>query len=172
MGFTKNDTAEPIKTAQTLASFGNLFNNQSTALNNSWFTAAQPEVLQSQMPMQDYISSQMDQIVQPTSVINNSTLDFSNYNDMIKTNLEAAKYAFNKQKLFDNTPMGKLAPYVKGFSGLASGISSLAGIWSGFQQLDLMKDQVAIAKDKWATTKEEMNRIKGVRKKLTSDYMA
>jgi len=59
---------------------------------------------------------------------------------------------------------------LKGFGQAASGLSSLAGIYLGFQQLDIMKDQSKIAKDQWKETKSEMNRIKGVRTKLNAEY--
>ncbi len=68
--------------------------------------------------------------------------------------------------------MGKAEPYVQGFSGIASGLGSLANIYTGFKQLGMMEDQLDIAKDQWAETKSELARVKGVRDKLNSSYMA
>lgn len=56
------------------------------------------------------------------------------------------------------------------FSSIAGGFSSLANIYLGFQHMDIMKDQNKIAKDQWKETKLEMNRIKGVRNRLNSEY--
>ena len=180
MGFVKNNQSSPNTNNQSLIPFGNIMNNNQlqTPFSQDYFSnqmnfVNQPnQVLQSQMPAQDYIDGQMSLITQPAQTNVNTGVDYNAYNDMIKADTASANYALNKQKAFDNSLIGKASPYVKGFAGLASGVSSLAGIWAGFQQLNLMKDQVNIAKDKWATTKAEMNRIKGVRDKLTSDYMA
>lgn len=59
-----------------------------------------------------------------------------------------------------------LAPAVQGIQAL----SSLSGMYLGFQNLKLQKQQLGIAKDQWATTKKEMARIAGVRKNLNASY--
>ena len=53
---------------------------------------------------------------------------------------------------------------------LLGGVSSLAGMFMGFKQLGIMEDYLGIAKEQWAKTKEEMERISGVRQKLNSQY--
>jgi len=79
----------------------------------------------------------------------------------------------NKAKIdYQNSFMGKASPYVEGFANIAGGLASLAGIYTGFKELGMAEDQLDIAKEKWAVTKDEMNRIKGVRDKITLDYMA
>ena len=60
-----------------------------------------------------------------------------------------------------------LSPALKGIGALGS----LANIWMGFQGLDLAKQQLGLAKEQWATTKDEINRIKGVRNKLNQQYV-
>ena len=74
---------------------------------------------------------------------------------------------FNQQQ-----GMGGFMGGMKGLGSLMGGLSSLAGIFMGFKQLDLMKEQLGIAKDQWNTTKEELNRIRGVRKRLGNEYMS
>jgi hypothetical protein len=73
---------------------------------------------------------------------------------------------------YQNSFMGQAQPYIQGFSGIASGLGSLANIYTGFKQLGMMEDQLDIAKDQWAETKSELARVKGVRNKLNSSYMA
>ena len=90
------------------------------------------------------------------------------YQQMADTN----KYWMDRQKAFDSSFMGQASPYIKGFAGITQGLGSLANIYTGFQQLDMMRDQLDIAKDQWAETKNELNRIKGVRNRLNTQYMA
>lgn len=59
-----------------------------------------------------------------------------------------------------------LAPVMQGIQGL----SSLGGMYLGFQNLKLQKKQVGLAQEQWATTKKEMERIAGVRKNLNASY--
>lgn len=61
-----------------------------------------------------------------------------------------------------------LKPVTQGIQGL----SSLANIYLGFQQLDMMKQQLGIAKEQWATTKAEIARINQARKNITKAYFA
>jgi hypothetical protein len=49
--------------------------------------------------------------------------------------------------------------------------SGLANIYLGFQQYDIAKDQLGLAKEQWATTKAEIDRINTTRDKLSSQYM-
>ena len=59
-----------------------------------------------------------------------------------------------------------LSPILKGVQGLGS----LANIYMGFKGLDLAKQQLGLAKEQWATTKDEINRIKRVRQKINKQY--
>jgi len=93
-------------------------------------------------------------------------------NDSIRSSTKARDYDLAKAKAFDESFLGKASPYISGFSNIASGLGSLANIYTGFQQLDMMKDEIDIAKQKWATTQQEIARIQGVRDKLSADYMA
>jgi hypothetical protein len=68
--------------------------------------------------------------------------------------------------LFGGSSMGG------GFGSLLGGLSSLAGIFLGFQQYKLMKEQLGIAKDQWNTTKEEIEHIRNVRSNLSNQYSA
>jgi hypothetical protein len=91
-------------------------------------------------------------------------------NPMIQSYQDALKYALGKQKAFDNSFIGQMSPYISGFANVAQGLGSLASIYSGFQMLDMYGDQLDIAKDQWATTKEELNRVRNVRNKLNESY--
>ncbi len=71
-----------------------------------------------------------------------------------------------------NTEPSGFMQGMKGFGQVAGGLSSLAGIYLGFEQLDIAKDQNKIAKSQWKETLAEMNRIKGVRTKLNAQYKA
>jgi len=83
---------------------------------------------------------------------------------------ESSKYWLDKNKAFDNSFMGQASPYLKGFSTLTQGLGSLASIYSGFKMMDMYGDQLDIAKDQWATTKQELARVQGVRNKLNAEY--
>jgi hypothetical protein len=69
-----------------------------------------------------------------------------------------------------DSPIYQMQPYLQGFGQLMSGIGSLANIYSGFKQLDMMDEQLGMAKEQWATTKQELARIQGVRDKLNASY--
>jgi len=83
-------------------------------------------------------------------------------------------YDLNNQMIKDRmgSTMYKMQPYIKGFGDIASGLGSLANIYAGFQQLGIAKDQLNMAKEQWATTKDEINRIRNVRNTLNTNYMA
>lgn len=73
---------------------------------------------------------------------------------------------------FDMTKfMNELNPYISAGSKFVTGISSLGSLYLGFKQLDMAKDALSIAKEKWAMTKDELNRIKQTRDRLTKSYM-
>ncbi len=54
---------------------------------------------------------------------------------------------------------------------MLSGIGSIGNIALGFKGLGLMEDQVDLAQDKWGETKAELNRMRGTRNKLNTNYM-
>ena len=83
--------------------------------------------------------------------------------------------------MFDQTAMQQqpqwvndyLNPALKGIGGLAT----LGNLYMGFQGMQnqnkymgMMKDQLSMAKEQWQTTKDEINRIKEVRKKINASY--
>jgi hypothetical protein len=103
--------------------------------------------------------------------IDNANIDFTQLNNEDIATLNMARN-MGGQAAFDGSLIGQSMPYIKGFAGLTSGLGSLAGIYSGFKQLDIMEDQLDIAKDQWKETKKELARVKGVRNKLNTSYMA
>ncbi len=109
---------------------------------------------------------------------NNNTIN--GFNSMNNTGLQTAQTDFlntqndwYKQQMANQNSFGsQMQPYMQGFANIAGGASSLASIYTGFQQLDLMDRQVGIAEEQWAETKSELTRVKGVRDKLNTSYMA
>ena len=61
--------------------------------------------------------------------------------------------------------------YLKPASQALSALSSLGNLFLGYKQYGLAKQQMGLAKEKWNMTKDELNRIKGLRSKLTKQYM-
>lgn len=59
-----------------------------------------------------------------------------------------------------------MAPIAQGVGAL----SSLSNMYLGFQNLKLQKQQLGLAREQWQTTKDEMNRIAGVRTKITNQW--
>ena len=55
--------------------------------------------------------------------------------------------------------------------GVIQGVSSLGNLYLGFQNLGLAKKQEKRAEEQWNQTKNELARIKSVRKNLTKSYM-
>jgi len=49
--------------------------------------------------------------------------------------------------------------------------STLGNLYLGFKQYDIAKQQLGMAKEQWAMTKDELNRIRATREKLTREYM-
>jgi len=71
---------------------------------------------------------------------------------------------FTQQNSFENK-------YLKPLSTGISTLGTLGSLWLGFKQYGLMKDQLGMAKEQWNRTKQELDRIQAVRKKLTDSYM-
>jgi len=61
--------------------------------------------------------------------------------------------------------------YIKPGLGILQGLGTLGSLWLGFKQYDVAKDQLGLAKEQWAKTKEELDRIKSVRQRITDSYM-
>lgn len=61
--------------------------------------------------------------------------------------------------------------YLKPGLGILQGLGTLGSLWLGFKQYDVAKDQLGLAKEQWAKTKEELDRIKSVRQRITDSYM-
>ena len=57
--------------------------------------------------------------------------------------------------------------------GGALGLGQLLMGWSQWGDMkDIMEDQLGIQKDRWATTKEELQHLRDTRKRLGSEYMS
>ncbi len=88
---------------------------------------------------------------------------------------DAKQYYTSQSKYLDALTGSLNDPFRQGVqtaSMIGQGLGSLANIYFGFQNLGIAKDQLDISKEQWAMTKDEINRIKDVRKKLSSSYMA
>jgi len=62
--------------------------------------------------------------------------------------------------------------YVKPGLGIIQGLGTLGSLWLGFKQYDVVKQQLGLAKEQWAKTKEELDRINRVRSKITKEYFS
>ena len=71
-----------------------------------------------------------------------------------------------------NSPWFQNRDMIQGLGNIVGAAGSLAGIYTGLKQLDLMKDQIGIAKDQWAEAKNELSRVRKVRDNLNTSYMA
>ena len=74
----------------------------------------------------------------------------------------------NNQVMQENNFTNK---YLKPLNMGITTFGTLGSLWLGFKQYSLMKDQLAMAKEQWNRTKQELDRIQAVRKKLTDSYM-
>jgi len=66
---------------------------------------------------------------------------------------------------------GLVNNYLKPLNLGVSTLSTLGGLYLGFKQYGLAKEQLSMAKEQWNRTKQELDRIQNVRKKLTDSYM-
>ena len=71
----------------------------------------------------------------------------------------------NNQNSFTNQ-------YLKPGLGILQGLGTLGSLWLGFKQYDVAKQQLGLAKEQWAKTKEELDRINRVRSKITKEYFS
>jgi len=60
--------------------------------------------------------------------------------------------------------------YLKPASQVMGIAGGLANMYLGFQNLKTQKEYLGMAKEQWAMTKDEMNRIRGVRDNITKAY--
>jgi len=60
-----------------------------------------------------------------------------------------------------------LKPVMQGINGIAT----LGNLWLGFKNYGMAKKQLGLAQQQWNQTKDELNRIKTLRTKLTNSYM-
>ncbi len=61
--------------------------------------------------------------------------------------------------------------YLKPLNTGISTLGTLGSLYLGFKQYGLAKKQLGIAEEQWKRTKQELDRIQNVRKKLTDSYM-
>jgi hypothetical protein len=71
-----------------------------------------------------------------------------------------------------NSFWGRNADTFSGLANIGQGIGSLANIYQGMQMMDMYEEQLGMAKEKWAITKDELNRIRKTRDKINTSYMA
>lgn len=119
-----------------------------------------------QTSMQSNWNTGMNNIAQfiPTSGQNYISPVQLEYLQLGKDNLDFQKQIYNNQQnSFANQ-------YLKPFSMGAQAINGLSNIYLGFQNLKLQKQQLGLAREQWAATKAEMDRIANVRQKLTAQY--
>ena len=90
--------------------------------------------------------------------------------DSMRSNIETNDLANAALFKEQNSLMGQMSPYIQGFAGITHGLGSLAGIYTGFQQLDIAKSQLGIAEEQWGETKKELARVKKVRSDLNTKY--
>jgi len=88
--------------------------------------------------------------------------------DSMNQNLNLQKQLFNQNSDYLN---GWQHQYLEPASKIMGVASSLGNLFLGFKQYGLAKEQMGLAREKWSMTKDELNRIKGLRSKLTKQYM-
>jgi hypothetical protein len=73
---------------------------------------------------------------------------------------------YNMEQL--NQPMGGFDLLTKGM-----GLYNMFNSWKMQNDyMDMMRDQLGMAREQWQMTKDEVNRIKGVRDKINKQYMS
>jgi len=76
-------------------------------------------------------------------------------------------YEMDKNNTEPTWVNGYLKPAMYGVSAL----STLGNLWLGFKNYSVAKKQLGLAEDQWNQTKQELNRIRALRTKLTNSYM-
>ena len=112
----------------------------------------------------NYVNGMTPTVPNLSDQLKNAQIDA--FRSSIETN-DLANAALLKEQ---NSLMGQMSPYITGFAGVAQGLGSLAGIYTGFQQLDIAKSQLGIAEEQWGETKNELARVKKVRSDLNTSY--
>lgn len=92
----------------------------------------------------------------------NATNDYRQ-NDIIDRQIRDSDYTYDKSVAYDKSLMGQADPYIKGGTALINGAASLASIYTGLEQLSLMKKADNRADEAWQMQKEELTHLKSVR---------
>lgn len=92
----------------------------------------------------------------------------TSYKDLINSQTELQKmYAKNLNDYLNSWQY----KYLKPASEAIGALSTLGNLYLGFQGYKLAKEQLSMAREQWATTKDELNRIKNLRTSLTNAYL-
>lgn len=107
--------------------------------------------------------------------------DFVNQNDFKNLSLRDQNLAIAnnnsvvagmENQQFKDSIVGQASPYIKAGAGVINGTASLASIYTGMQQLKLAKAAESRANEIWQEQLKDLNHVRGVRKRLTTTYMA
>lgn len=104
--------------------------------------------------------SRMQGYVQDPRITDAALNAYQTQDDFMKMQMKGYT---DQQNSFSNQYL-KPAGQIMGITG------GLANMYLGFQNLKAQKEYLGLAKEQWATTKEEMDRIKGVRANITAAY--
>jgi len=73
-----------------------------------------------------------------------------------------------------NQPKPQTNPYISytsNFANIMTGLSSLSDVWLGFKNYQIAKKQMSLAQEQADRTRQELERIRKVRNRLTAKYM-
>ena len=65
---------------------------------------------------------------------------------------------------------GTLDTGMGSFGKMAGGMSSLANVYLGFQNLDMAKEKMGIYREQWDMAKQELKHMQGTRKAITNKF--
>ena len=134
--------------------------------------AAQPTLGQVQpSPQNTSYQPTAPQFQQAQNYANNPGLAQSQTN-MNNQFAKTANYDLQQKQLYNESFMGQAEPYIKNGAAVIQGITSLASIYMGNEQLKLARKGEKRADEAWQEQKRELAHVRGVRKRLTSQYMA
>jgi hypothetical protein len=71
---------------------------------------------------------------------------------------------------FYESPWGQFSMKLRPVNQVLGSLGSLASLYGGFKQMDLMEQQLALAEDYRNMAKAEADRIAGVRENLNASY--